>query len=80
MNITVCLSLSQISDHKSCDRITQTADESAESLYGKLDSIYIQNNKVPMKWQYFGSEKGVLNQFPASRTSSCNSTYDHRFR
>nr|XP_026692576.1 VWFA and cache domain-containing protein 1-like [Ciona intestinalis] len=33
-----------------------------------------------LKWQYFGSEFGVFTQFPASHISSCNSSYDNRYR
>ena len=32
-----------------------------------------------LKWQYFGSEKGLTTQFPASKSTDC-STYDNRFR
>ena len=32
-----------------------------------------------LKWQYFGSEFGIINQFPSSRAADCGS-YDHRFR
>ena len=32
-----------------------------------------------LKWQYFGSEKGLTTQFPASKSDDCSS-YDNRFR
>ena len=69
----------QITDQYSCDRISEAADESAKSINGKLDVVYMDNNQSPMKWQYFGSEYGIINQFPASKAPDCSS-YDHRFR
>ena len=69
----------QITDQYSCDRISEAADESAKSINGELDAVYMDNNQSPMKWQYFGSEYGIINQFPASKAPDCSS-YDHRFR
>lgn len=76
----------QITEEYSCDRISEAAGtlgESAngnlQSINGNLDVVYKVNNKSPMKWQYFGSEYGIINQFPTSKASDCSS-YDHRFR
>ena len=69
----------QISRDHSCDRVSGIADISAPSLYGRLDSIYKTNDQAPLKWQYFGSEFGVINQYPAGKAPDCDS-YDHRFR
>jgi hypothetical protein len=68
-----------ISKKQSCDRVSGIASQSAYSLYGRLDAAFEGNQKVPLKWQYFGSEKGILNQFPSSRPADCSS-YDNRFR
>jgi hypothetical protein len=48
-------------------------------LFSLLDDTFEDNKKIPLKWQYFGSEKGILNQFPSSKPSDCSS-YDNRFR
>ena len=69
----------QISEDQSCDRVSGIASKSAYSLYGKLDSTFEDNHRIPLKWQYFGSEKGILNQYPSSRPQDCSS-YDNRFR
>ncbi len=73
------LSSFQVSKDHSCDRVSGIADISARSVYGELDSVYKENEQAPLKWQYFGSELGVLNQFPAGKAPDCT-TYDHRFR
>ncbi len=70
---------SQVSRDRSCDRVSGIADNSAPSLFGQLDGVYKENERAPLKWQYFGSELGVLNQFPAGKAPDCD-TYDHRFR
>ena len=69
----------QISVQQTCDRISGIASTLAESVYGFLDSTFEENQIIPLKWQYFGSEKGILNQYPSSRPSDCSS-YDNRFR
>lgn len=69
----------QITREHSCDRRSGAADPAAPSLYDLLYQTYQQNDQNPLKWQYFGSEAGVANQYPAGRAPDCTS-YDHRFR
>ena len=33
-----------------------------------------------IKWQYFGSDDGVLTRYPSVKEKSCNTSYDNRFR
>ena len=66
----------------SCDRVSADSGPGArqESLSGqKLEDVYINNYQYPLKWQYFGSETGVSNVYPAFRAGDCTS-YDVRFR
>ena len=65
----------------SCDKLSGQAGPGAqqESVYGKLIGVYTDNSHAPVKWQYFGSEKGVSNLYPAYKVEDCNS-FDPRYR
>ncbi|KAL5510739.1 hypothetical protein EMCRGX_G006337, partial [Ephydatia muelleri] len=65
----------------SCDRVSAEAGPGMhqDSLFGKLTDVYMDNYQPPLKWQYFGSETGVCNVYPAFRADSCGS-FDPRFR
>ncbi len=45
-----------------------------------LEAFVANREEVPLvKWQYFGTEEGVLFSFPAQKTMMCKG-YDPRFR
>eukprot|EP00731_Ephydatia_muelleri_P032598 Em0024g142a len=65
----------------SCDKVSGQSGPGAqqESVYGKLIAVYTDNSHAPVKWQYFGSEKGVSNVYPAYKVDNCDS-FDPRYR
>lgn len=70
-------------DHaKACVKIS----ESARSNRRYLDDLFVNEMKQMLhdypfvKWQYFGSEEGMLTLFPAFEDKAACSSYDPRFR
>ena len=44
-----------------------------------LNAMKANQARIPgLKWQYFGSEKGIMSLYPAKR--DCNHNFDPRFR
>uniref|UniRef100_H2ZN00 Uncharacterized protein n=1 Tax=Ciona savignyi TaxID=51511 RepID=H2ZN00_CIOSA len=65
-----------------CSIESSTATESHKTPNENFLKVAQENkDRYPgLKWQYFGSEHGVFTHYPASYISSCNTTYDNRFR
>ncbi len=72
--------LFQVNVQKMCN--TGTGLSNLSALYptiGLLETMKDNRGTNPaLKWQYFGSESGVLTTYPAHKT--CNNQYDPRFR
>ncbi len=67
---------------KGCVKISRSAGSNRRYL----DNLFVKEmkqifNDYPfIKWQYFGSEKGMLTMFPAFEDKALCSSYDPRFR
>ena len=64
-----------------CTRTSKEATSFVRNLGDNVFEAMVKNleDQPLLKWQYFGSEKGLTTQFPASKSADC-STYDSRFR
>ena len=64
-----------------CSRIAKESPSDARHLGNNVIEAMTKNleEQPSLKWQYFGSEKGITTQFPASKSGNCSS-YDNRFR
>lgn len=65
-----------------CNINASTATLSKHSADKKFFQAAKDNFKFfpDLKWQYFGTEQGLLTQYPAVNIGSCNTGYDNRFR
>ncbi|XP_062512839.1 VWFA and cache domain-containing protein 1-like isoform X2 [Corticium candelabrum] len=72
---------SKIDINNQCERLSGSADPSYYNIGPAIRDILKKNleNYPTLKWQYFGSEQGLITLYPSFHTSDC-STYDPRFR
>ena len=71
----------KIYDDKLCEIHAKYHSTGTKHLSKSLVETMIDNgNKNPdLRWQYFGSQEGILSLYPAHKFSSCDS-YDNRVR
>ena len=71
----------EVFNDKFCEVRAQYVSKDAKYLSKSLEKTMISNmNKNPdLRWQFFGSQDGILSIFPANKFSSCD-TYDNRLR
>jgi hypothetical protein len=71
----------KVFDDKVCELHAKYPSKGVKYLPKNLEKTMIENlNKDPdLRWQYFGSQEGILWLYPAIKYSSCDS-YDNRIR